>query len=116
MPLFFYWPAGRHAGLRVNGLRVQVEHGDRVVETHEGDPLGFIAEAFQARFSPRRRTTACRALRRRPGGLFWLRNHQADREKLAARPANPDPIGTPDILLMQSEELAVVDNLSGQLI
>ena len=39
-------------------------HGDRVVETHEGDPLGFI-EAFR-RASPRRRTTACRAL---PGGL-----------------------------------------------
>ena len=39
-------------------------------------------------------------------------------EQLAHRlkqPAKADPIGTPDILLMLSEELAVVDNLSGKI-
>ena len=36
-------------------------------------------------------------------------------EKTRRPPRQADPIGTPDILLMQSEELAVVDNLSGQL-
>ncbi len=99
--------------LRVNGLRVQVEHGDRVVETHEGDPLGFI-EAFQARFS----TPPHEGLPRFAGGLvgyFGYETIKLIEKKLAARPAKPDPIGTPDILLMQSEELAVVDNLSGQL-
>ena len=99
--------------LRVSGLRVQVEHGDRVVETHEGDPLGFI-EAFQARF----RSPPQHGLPRFSGGLVGYFGYDTVRlieKKLAARPAKPDPIGTPDILLMLSEELAVMDNLSGKL-
>ncbi len=99
--------------LRVSGLRVQVEHGDRVVETHEGDPLGFI-EAFQARF----RSPPQHGLPRFSGGLVGYFGYETVRlieKKLAARPAKPDPIGTPDILLMLSEELAVMDNLSGKL-
>jgi anthranilate synthase component 1 len=31
------------------------------------------------------------------------------------RPARPDTLGCPDILLLQCEELAVIDNLSGKL-
>lgn len=99
--------------LRVSGLRVQVEHGDRVVETHEGDPLGFI-EAFQARF----RSPPQHGLPRFSGGLVGYFGYETVRlieKKLAALPAKPDPIGTPDILLMLSEELAVMDNLSGKL-
>ena len=99
--------------LRVSGLRVQVEHGDRVVETLEGDPLGFI-EAFQARF----RSPPQHGLPRFSGGLVGYFGYETVRlieKKLAARPAKPDPIGTPDILLMLSEELAVMDNLSGKL-
>ena len=99
--------------LLVSGLRVQVEHGDRVVETHEGDPLGFI-EAFQARF----RSPPQHGLPRFSGGLVGYFGYETVRlieKKLAARPAKPDPIGTPDILLMLSEELAVMDNLSGKL-
>lgn len=99
--------------LRVIGTRVQVEHGDRVVESQDGDPLGFI-EAFQQRF----RTPPQAALPRFTGGLvgyFGYETIKLIEKKLAARPAKPDPIGVPDILLMQSEELAVVDNLSGKL-
>lgn len=99
--------------LRVIGNRVQVEHGDRVVESQDGDPLGFI-EAFQQRF----RTPPQAALPRFTGGLvgyFGYETIKLIEKKLAARPAKPDPIGAPDILLMQSEELAVVDNLSGKL-
>ena len=99
--------------LRVIGTRVQVEHGDRVVESQDGDPLGFI-EAFQQRF----RTPPQAALPRFTGGLvgyFGYETIKLIEKKLAARPAKPDPIGAPDILLMQSEELAVVDNLSGKL-
>ncbi|WP_281659807.1 anthranilate synthase component I [Microvirgula aerodenitrificans] len=99
--------------LRVIGTRVQVEHGDRVVESQDGDPLGFI-EAFQQRF----RTPPQAALPRFTGGLvgyFGYETIKLIEKKLATRPAKPDPIGAPDILLMQSEELAVVDNLSGKL-
>jgi anthranilate synthase component I len=35
--------------------------------------------------------------------------------KLCRLPPRPDAIGTPDILLLQSEEIAIVDNLSGKL-
>ncbi|MCG8994664.1 anthranilate synthase component I [Laribacter hongkongensis] len=99
--------------LRVNGLRVQVEHGDRVLETHEGDPLGFI-ESFQQRF----RTPQLDQLPRFNGGLVGYFGYETIRlieKRLAARPPKPDVIGTPDILLMLSEELAIVDNLSGKL-
>ncbi len=99
--------------LRVSGLRVQVEHGDRVVETHEGDQLCF-SEAFQARF----RSPPQHGLPRFSGGLVGYFGYETVRlieKKLAALPAKPDPIGTPDILLMLSEELAVMDNLSGKL-
>ncbi len=98
--------------LRVNGLRVQVEHGDRVVETHEGDPLGFI-ESFQQRF----KTPPYASLPRFTGGLVGYFGYETIRliEKRLANVNKPDALGTPDILLMQSEELAVVDNLSGKL-
>jgi anthranilate synthase component 1 len=35
--------------------------------------------------------------------------------KLAKRPEKADPLGTPDIVLLQSEEIAIVDNLAGKL-
>lgn len=99
--------------LRVNGKRVQVEHGDRVLETHDGDPLAFI-EAFQNRFS----TPPQQGLPRFCGGLvgyFGYETIKLIEKKLADCPNKTDTIGTPDILLMLSEELAVVDNLSGKL-
>lgn len=102
-----------HTRLRVNGLRVQVEHGHSVIETHEGDPLKFIAE-FQKRF----KTPEQSDLPRFTGGLvgyFAYETVKLMEPKLAVKPAKPDPIGAPDILLMLSEELAVVDNVSGKL-
>lgn len=48
-------------------------------------------------------------------GYFGYETVRLIEKKLAALPAKPDPIGTPDILLMLSEELAVMDNLSGKL-
>lgn len=98
--------------LRVNGQRVQVEYGDKVIEHYEGDPLAFI-EAFQTRF----RTPPQDALPRFTGGLVGYFGYDTIRyvEKRLAAAKKPDPAGTPDILLMLSEELAVVDNLSGKL-
>lgn len=98
--------------IRVNGHKVQVEYGDKVIEQHEGDPLAFI-EAFQARF----RTPPVESLPRFTGGLVGYFGYDTVRyiEPRLAGVQKPDPVGTPDILLMLSEELAVVDNLSGKL-
>lgn len=98
--------------LRVNAHKVQVEYGDKVIEQYEGDPLAFI-ETFQQRFS----APPVEGLPRFTGGLVGYFGYDTIRyvEKRLADTCKPDPIGTPDILLMVSEELAVVDNLSGKL-
>ncbi|RMD00693.1 anthranilate synthase component I [Aquitalea palustris] len=98
--------------LRVNANKVQVEYGDKVIEQFEGDPLAFI-EAFQQRFS----APPVEGLPRFTGGLVGYFGYDTIRyvEKRLAATRKPDAIGTPDILLMVSEELAVVDNLSGKL-
>ncbi|MDF0605878.1 anthranilate synthase component I [Neisseriaceae bacterium TC5R-5] len=98
--------------LRVQGQQVQVECADKVIERHNGDPLAFI-ESFQQRF----RAPAIAGLPRFAGGLVGYFGYDTIRyiEKRLAEQSKPDPVGTPDILLMVSEELAVVDNLSGKL-
>jgi anthranilate synthase component 1 len=98
--------------LRVNARKVQVEYGDKVIEQYEGDPLAFI-ETFQQRFS----APPVEGLPRFTGGLVGYFGYDTVRyvEKRLAATQKPDPVGTPDILLMVSEELAVVDNLSGKL-
>ncbi|WP_374555243.1 anthranilate synthase component I [Aquitalea pelogenes] len=98
--------------LRVNEHKVQVEYGDKVIEQYEGDPLAFI-ESFQQRFS----APPVEGLPRFTGGLVGYFGYDTIRyvEKRLANTRKPDPIGTPDILLMVSEEIAVVDNLSGKL-
>ncbi|HJV06129.1 MAG TPA: anthranilate synthase component I [Chromobacteriaceae bacterium] len=98
--------------LRVTDHVLQVEHGNEVVERHEGNPLAFI-EAFQRRF----KTPSIPGLPRFTGGLVGYFGYDTIRyiEKRLAETRKPDPVGTPDILLMLSEDLAVVDNLSGKL-
>ena len=102
--------------LRATGFRTEVVTDGRVVETDDGDPLDFIA-AYQQRFKVALRP----GLPRFCGGLAGYFGYDAVRyiePRLAAsaqaRPL-PDPIGTPDILLVQCEEVAVIDNLSGRL-
>jgi anthranilate synthase component 1 len=88
------------------------EHGE-VVETREvADPL--------AESKPARRSTGCHAAEGLPaftGGLVgyfgfetigYIEPRFADADK-------PDQLGTPDALLMLSEEVAVFDNLKGRL-
>ena len=83
-----------------------------VVERHTGNPLDFI-EAYQARFKVALRP----GLPRFCGGLAGYFGYDAVRfmePKLAAT-RKPGGLDTPDILLLQTEELAVIDNLSGRL-
>jgi anthranilate synthase component 1 len=55
------------------------------------------------------------ALLRRPGGLLRLRHGAATSRRSSCKTCPPDTLGCPDIVLLQCEELAVIDNLSGKL-
>jgi anthranilate synthase component 1 len=83
-----------------------------VVETAAGNPLDFI-EQYQKRFKVALRP----GLPRFCGGLAGYFGYDAVRyiEKKLEKSCPPDTLGTPDILLLQCEELAVIDNLSGKL-
>jgi anthranilate synthase component 1 len=98
--------------LRATGQRSEIVTDGRVVETHEGNPLDFIAEV-QSRFKPALRP----GLPRFCGGLAGYFGYETVRfiEKKLDGVRKPGGIGTPDIQLLQTEELAVIDNLSGRL-
>ncbi|WP_372658047.1 anthranilate synthase component I family protein [Hydrogenophaga sp.] len=83
-----------------------------VVETARGNPLDFITE-YQKRFKVALRP----GLPRFCGGLAGYFGYDAVRhiEKKLENTCPPDTLGCPDILLLQCEELAVIDNLSGKL-
>ncbi len=83
-----------------------------VVETSRDNPLDFIA-AYQRRFKVALRP----GLPRFCGGLAGYFGYDSVRhiEKKLATTCPPDTLGCPDILLLQCEELAVIDNLSGKL-
>lgn len=95
-----------------HGQKVQVLRGDAVIETAEGNSLDFV-KAYQARF----KTPPYQGLPRFTGGLAGYFGYETIRyiERKLAATVKPDKLGVPDILLMVSEELAVVDNLSGKL-
>ncbi len=98
--------------LRATGFCTEVVTDGVVVEVDEGNPLDFIA-AYQKRFKVALRP----GLPRFCGGLAGYFGYDAVRyiePKLAATQKGGG-IDTPDILLLQCEELAVIDNLSGRL-
>ena len=92
--------------------RTEVVTDGVVVETSTQNPLDFISD-YQQRF-----TVALRpGLPRFCGGLAGYFGYDAVRyiEKKLESSCPPDTLGCPDILLLQCEELAVIDNLSGKL-
>lgn len=98
--------------LRATGLRTDVITDGEIIETHHGNPLDFI-EQYQARF----RVSVRPGLPRFCGGLAGYFGYDTVRfiESSLGAIRKPDGIDTPDILLLQCEELAVIDNLSGRL-
>lgn len=97
----------------VRGNHVTVENDTGVLESLErGDPLAFI-ERFQARF----KVAPLRQDLRFVGGLTGYFGYDTVRyiEPKLKHTQNPDTLGVPDIVLMLSDEVAVVDNLSGKL-
>lgn len=99
--------------LRVHDYCVTVEVDGEVTETHQvEDPLAFV-EAFKARY----RAPELKGLPRFHGGLVGYFAYDCVRyvEPTLAAGVNDDVIGTPDILLMVSDEIIIFDNLSGTL-
>jgi len=98
--------------LRSFGMRTEVVRDGAVVETHEGNPLDFISQ-FQSRF----RVAVRPGLPRFCGGLAGYFGYDTVRyiEPKLANSTPPDDLGLPDIQLLITEELAVIDNLSGKL-
>jgi anthranilate synthase component 1 len=83
-----------------------------VVETSRVNPLDFIAQ-YQQRF----KVALQPGMPRFCGGLAGYFGYDAVRyiEKKLEKSCPPDELHCPDILLLQCEELAVIDNLSGKL-
>ena len=98
--------------LRTFGTRTEIVKNGAVVETHEGNPLEFV-EAYQKRFKVALRP----GMPRFCGGLAGYFGYDTVRhiEKTLANTQPKDDLGLPDIQLMVTEELAVIDNLSGKL-
>lgn len=97
----------------VNRRQVLVLTGDRIAERQDdADPLEFIG-GFLQRF----RVAPMPDLPRFCGGLVGCFGYDTVRyiEPRLERSRKDADIDTPDILLLLSEEIAVVDNLSGKL-
>ena len=101
----------RASGFGADAFTEVVTDG-QVVETSTLNPLDFIA-AYQQRFKVALRP----GLPRFCGGLAGYFGYDTVRhiEKKLQASCPPDTLGCPDILLLQCEELAVIDNLSGKL-
>ncbi|MDP3222760.1 MAG: chorismate-binding protein, partial [Rubrivivax sp.] len=98
--------------LRSRAFKTEVVTDGLVVESFDGNPLDFV-EAYQQRFKVALRP----GMPRFCGGLAGNFGYDAVRyiEPKLAQTWKSGGIDTPDILLLQCEELAVIDNLSGRL-
>ncbi len=97
----------------VNAKEVLVLTGNRVAErANDCNPLDFIGSYMQRFQAP-----PAAGLPRFLGGLVGCFGYDTVRyvESRLAQTQHPDELGTPDIQLLLSEEIAVVDNLSGKL-
>ncbi len=98
----------------IRGRHVAVMHGEAVTEEVEvADPLDFVRQ-YLGRF----KVAPLPGLPRFCGGLVGYFGYDIVRwiePKLDRKPEKPDPLGTPDALLLLSEEVAIVDNLAGKL-
>ena len=98
--------------LKCRGWQTEVISDGMLTETNTGNPLEFI-EAYQQRF----KVALSAGLPRFCGGLAGYFGYDAVRyiEPKLARHHKEGGLDTPDVMLLQCEELAVIDNLSGRL-
>lgn len=98
--------------IEARGNHIRLITGDKTEEIEVSDTLTFISD-YMSRFN----AAPYEGLPRFCGGLVGYFSYDTVRyieHKLTGH-ARPDRLNTPDILLLLSEELAVVDNLSGKL-
>ncbi len=107
---FIGLPAETRLTVRGKQVTLTTPAGETTQEV--ANPLDYIEE-YQARF----KVAPLSGLPRFTGGLAGYFGYDTVRyiEPRLNKTAKKDVIGTPDILLMLTEQLAVVDNLSGKL-
>ncbi len=101
--------------IAARGRAIEVSEGGRIVERHDGDPIEFV-RGYMKRF----RAAPLPDLPRFCGGLAGMFGYDMVRHiegRLAgkAKPPTPGLADVPDMLLVLTEELAVVDNLAGRI-
>lgn len=104
---------GSGTRIAVYGASILLLSGNRVAERREHtNPMSYLSE-FMSRF----KVPDLAGLPRFCGGLVGYFGYDTIRavEPRLADVRKPDPLATPDILLTLSEEIAIVDNLSGKL-
>jgi anthranilate synthase component I len=107
---FIGLPADTRISVRGNQVTLTTAAGSTTQDV--ANPLDYIEE-YRARF----KVAPLSGLPRFTGGLAGYFGYDTVRyieHKLAAT-HKPDVLGTPDILLMLTEQLAVIDNLTGRL-
>ncbi len=107
---FIGLPADTRITVRGKQVTLTTPAGETTQEV--ADPLAYIEE-YRTRF----KVAPLSGLPRFTGGLAGYFGYDTVRyiEHKLASTQKPDVLGTPDILLMLTEQLAVVDNLSGKL-
>jgi anthranilate synthase component I len=108
---FIGLPADARIEVRGNAC-VQYRGGKVVAEEKSADPLAYVNDQL-ARF----KVAQDASLPRFCGGLVGYFGYDTVRyiERRLATTVKKDELGTPDILLLVSEEIAIVDNLTGKL-
>jgi len=104
--------------IKISGFDVSLYEGDTCIsEQTVDDPLAWVTE-YQNNYQ----VYESDELPRFTGGLVGYFGYETIEyiekrlaKKSAQRDKKPDPLETPDILLMVSEEVVVFDNLSGKL-
>ena len=104
-------PARTVLTVRGNSITIATD-GDVLEEIETDDPLTFI-ESFQARFD----VADIEDLPRFYGGLVGYFGYDTVRyvEQRLKDSTPPDPMGTPDIMLMVSEDVVIFDNVKGRM-
>jgi anthranilate synthase component 1 len=98
--------------ITARGKQITLTTATSEVKLDVENPLDYISE-YQARF----KVAPLSGLPRFTGGLAGYFGYDTVRyiEPRLAKMVKPDALDTPDILLMLTEQLAVIDNLSGKL-
>lgn len=99
--------------IRINNYHITIhDHGELKLSLKSDQPLEWLESYLQQFSEPN-----IHDLPRFSGGLVGYFGYETIRyvEQKLASPANPDPLDTPEILLMISDDMLVFDNLQGKI-